>query len=250
MSSWVKQRKLTYGGGLVIVLIVLIAIPAWKIFYKVPNCFDGIQNGKEQNIDCGGSCVKLCQSEFLPPVVNWTRLEELAPGLYNVAAYIKNPNISGEAKSVPYKMQLYDSKGILITELNGMVTLPPRRNTIAFQSAVNVGARIPAKVLFEFTNSPQWLKTEDGLNSLIIVDKQYKEEGNSSLTVNFKNNGVLPLGRLSVYVVLYDRSGNAIGFSKTIIDGIEASGTAVAPFTWPIDRNGEVVSIEVLPVAE
>jgi hypothetical protein len=49
--------------------------------------------------------------------------------------------------------------------------------------------------------------------------------------------------------VLYDGDGNAIDFSKTVIDSVPANGgTVVAPFTWPVSHNGQVVSIEVLPV--
>jgi hypothetical protein len=55
---------------------------------------------------------------------------------------------------------------------------------------------------------------------------------------------------MGVYVVLYDKNTNAIGFSKTVIDGISPNGMIIAPFTWNIDRKGGVVSIEALYVAE
>jgi hypothetical protein len=58
------------------------------------------------------------------------------------------------------------------------------------------------------------------------------------------------LDNVSVYVVLYDKDSNALGFSKTSVDEIPANGSSIAPFTWPLDRNGGVISIEVLPVEE
>ncbi|MBU6427043.1 FxLYD domain-containing protein [Patescibacteria group bacterium] len=251
MVSWAKQRKLLYGGGVIIILLVAIAVPAWKVFYKAPSCFDGIKDGNETGVDCGGSCVKLCPSAFLTPVTDWTRFEEVAPGLYNIATYIENPNIDGEAFGVPYHVQLYDNRGVLIVEYDGTVTLPPHRNVLAFQGAVNTGQRVPSKALFEFTGIPNWHKQADRLVYLSVTDKQYREdETGSALTATLKNNGVLPVGRISVYVVLYDKNNNAIGFSKTIIDSIAAGATVTAPFTWPVDRHGAVVSIEVLPVAE
>lgn len=242
---------MVFGGVVIVALLVLVAIPAWKIFYRAPSCFDGAQNGSETGIDCGGSCVKLCQSAFAAPVVDWTRFEEVAPGLYNLAAYIENLNIDAEAVDVPYRVQLYDNRGIIITEYYGRLTLPPHRNTLAFQGAVSVKQRVPAKALFEFVANPDWSKKSDPLSKLVISDKRYEENADGSvLSVKLKNSGVEPIGRISVYTVLYDAGGNALGFSKTIIDGIGAGETAMAPFTWPKGHDGAVVSIEVLPVSE
>lgn len=251
MSSWSQNRKLIYGGttiGIVVVVIVALAI---KLFYITPTCFDGKKNGNERGPDCGGSCEKLCPSAFMSPIVNWTRFEQVAPHLYNIATYIVNPNIDGEARNVPYHLQLYDGRGVLITEYSDTVTLPPHRNILAFQGAVDIQERIPAKALFEFIGAPDWNKKNDSLAPLLVVDKQYSEdESGSSLIVKLKNTSVESLNKISVYVILYDKNNNALGFSETIIDDINAGATAIAPFTWPLDRRGAVISIEVLPVAE
>ncbi len=240
-----------YGGTTTLIIVAILVILGLRLFYTTPTCFDGKMNGNEIGIDCGGSCTKLCQNAFMSPVVNWTRFEQVAPHLYNIAAYIVNPNIDGEAPNVPYHVQMYDNRGVLITEYDGTVTLPPHRNVLAFQGAVNIQERIPAKVLFEFTGAPNWKKQGDRLVSLLITNKQYSEDENgSSLIVTLKNSSVESLGRTAVYVVLYDKNSNALGFSKTIIDGIDAGATATAPFTWPVSRQGKVISIEVLPVVE
>ena len=133
----------------------------------------------------------------------------------------------------------------------GTVTLPPHRNTLAFQNAVPVGKSIPAKVLFEFTAAPNWHKRADPLTHLTIVDKKYAEDANSStLWVTLGNTDVFPLDGIKVYAVLYDKDSNAIGFSKTVVDEIGANNSVLAPFTWPITRHGAIISIEVLPVKE
>jgi hypothetical protein len=251
MSSWSRRRKSIYAGTVVAAIIVAVGIPGFLYFYKAPTCFDGVQNGSEQGIDCGGACQKLCQSSFLTPNVAWARFEEVAPHLYNIAAYIINPNVTGEADNVPYHLALYDDKGILITDTNGTVTLPPHRNTLAFQGAVSTGKRIPAKALFEFTAPPVWYKQADTLQNLTIKDKKFDDDAEgTSLVVTLGNAGVAAIGRLSVYVALYDKDGNALGFSKTIVDQVPGKGTVLAPFTWPQSFDGKVISIEALPVAE
>ncbi len=251
MASWSKRRRWLYTSFITVVLLVVVGVPSFYLFYKPPTCTDGLRNGSEQGIDCGGSCTRLCASGFITPQVAWTRFEEVAPGLYNVAAYVVNQNTDGEAMKVPYHIALYDNKGILITDTPGTMTLPPHRNTLAFKGAISVGKRTPAKALFEFTAIPEWHKRNDPLSKISVVNKEYIEDTNSgSLTVTLKNNDVQPIGRTTVFSVLYDESGNALGFSRTIIDGINPKSTVVAPFTWPTNRDGKVISIEVLPVAE
>ncbi len=251
MSSWSKNRKITYALIVIIAVIGLIGIPSFLLFYKAPTCFDGKQNGSETGLDCGGKCTRLCQSSFLTPSVTWAKIENVVPGIYNAAAYIVNPNNEGEAKDVPYKMSLFDKEGMLITETFGTVTIPPHRNTLAFSGSIKVEKSIPAKVVFEFTSQPNWYKKADTLAELVVLSSDYEEGGqNSSLMVSLKNNSLNILNNIGVYVILKDKDGNAIGFSKTILDSISPKSSIIAPFTWNTNRQGAVVSKEVLYVAE
>ena len=251
MASWSQRRKLIYSSGVVVIILVLIGLPTFFYFYKAPTCSDGIQNGSETGVDCGGSCQRLCQNAFLTPVVAWTRLENISTGLYNVAAYIQNLNTNAVALSVPYHVIVYDDQGIEITEYTGTVTLPPHRNTLAFNGAISMGKRIPAKAFFEFTQSPNWQTAIDPIAALVIGNQKYNEDSNSaSLSVTLNNSSVNQIPKTDVFVVLYDKKNNAIGFSKTIVNNVPAYGSTVAPFTWPTSFGGKVISIEVLPVAE
>jgi hypothetical protein len=188
----------------------------------------------------------------LPPKIGWggAKFEKVADGLYNVASLVINQNLNGAALNVPYKISLYDKEGVLIVERTNTVTLYAHRNSLAFDPAVQVGKRIPAKVTFEFTQAPVWFKSHDALGSLATINKEYVEDENgSSLEVTFENRSLFPLKNINVGVVLYDIDGNAVGFSKTSIDSINANnGREVAPFTWSISRSGKVISEEVYPI--
>ncbi len=252
MSSWSSRRKTLYGGSILIIVLAIAFTIIYSFFYKAPTCSDNTMNGDETGIDCGGSCIKICQSAFLPIQIFWGggKYEQVAPRLYNLASYIVNPNTDVAAMNVPYKFSVYDNKGTLIVEKSGRVSIPPHRNTLAFEPAVNMQERIPAKVTFEFTSEPEWFKSKDSLLGLNILDKNYEEgENSSSLEVTLENKALLPYKDLDVFAVLYDDNKNAIGFSKTKIDEIKANGgREIAPFTWPVDRDNKVVTIEVLPV--
>lgn len=251
MASWSKRRRLIYAAIVALILLAAVGVPAFLIFYTPPSCSDGMKNGSEQGIDCGGSCERLCPSAFLSPGVAWTRFAEVAPGLYHAAAYIINPNVTGMATGTPFHLAFYDARGVLITDIQGRLDIPPHRNTLAFLLAVDLAKRLPAKILFEFTAIPNWRTAKDSLQALQIVDKKYNEDAEgASLAVTLGNTSVEEIGPLDVFAVLYDKEGNALGFSKTIVDQVPPQGTALAPFTWPKGFGGKVISIEVLPVAQ
>ena len=227
MATWSSKRRIIYGGSILGIFLLIAIVVVFSFFYKAPTCSDGIRNGDEQSVDCGGSCINLCQSAFLPPKIKWGggKYEKIADDLYNVASYIINPNTNGAAINVPYKFTLYDAQGILITEKKGIVTLPAHRNALAFEPSINVGKRDVSKVTFEFIASPSWFKSHDSLNGLAVMDKRYSEDENgSSLEVTLENRNLLPYGNIMVSVVLYDDRDNAIGFSRTRIDKIISRG--------------------------
>ncbi|MBU6431623.1 hypothetical protein KGQ29_04640, partial [Patescibacteria group bacterium] len=77
MSSWSQKRKSIYFLIFAAFLFSFIILPAYFIFYKAPTCFDGKQNGDEKGVDCGGSCVNLCRSQYLEPNIIWSRVIEV-----------------------------------------------------------------------------------------------------------------------------------------------------------------------------
>ena len=252
-SNWSKHRKRWYAIITITIIVLAVGVPSFFTFYKAPTCFDGKQNGGEGGVDCGGSCQKLCSSSFVPvPPANWVRMKEVAPGVINVAAYVVNPNPRGTAKNVPYKIDFLDSQGITLDTVTGTLTLPPGRNTLAFQSGIKTGAREIARAVFKLTGNPDWYLGDDPLSMLETSNKDYvdNQDGVSSLEVTFTNKSSNPITNFSVYAILKDKDDNVIDFSKTIVDEVSPHSTAIAPFTWPTTHAGKVISIEVLPVAE
>ena len=249
MATWANRRKFTYASFVCIVLIVVVGLPIFFTTYHRPTCSDGIRNGDEQGIDCGGSCQRLCQSAYLSPAIPWVKYEKVVEGRYNVAAYIVNPNTNGAALNVPYTFTLYDAEGILITEAAGVTSLSPHRNTVAFVGAVDTGKRIPARVTFEFTKAPLWQKAGDTVSDLAISNKKYTEDASgSSLTATIRNTSLYAYQKVYVFAVLLDSDGNVVGFSRTLIDRIDPGTSQVAPFTWPSSHDGRFTTIEILPI--
>ncbi len=259
MASWATKRRWSYISIISIVIIVLIVIPGFFTFYKAPTCFDGIPNQGEQGVDCGGPCQVLCQTAFIPAKVIWADSEMVAPGTYNEAAYIENPNINGAAVDVPYTFSMFDEQGVLISNNSGTVTIPANRNTLAFVGSVKTGTRVPAKngVTFKFNTPPKWVKAYDTLGDIVIKTPTFHANSDpalgdvgTTLQAPIGNNNLKPYNNVTVFAVLLDNNGNHVGFSKTLIDTIPPGGQVIAPFTWPYSFAGNAVAEEILPVID
>ena len=251
MATWSGKRRFTYATIAIVAAVIIVAVPAFFLLYQAPSCTDGKKDGDELGIDCGGSCTRLCPTSFIAPSVSWTRFENIAPGIYNVAAYVVNPNPGVQAAGVPYIFTLYDDHADVIATTIGTMTIPAGRDTLAFAGSVRTGGKTPFRATFAFTAPMEWSYGNDILSSVSVLNQDYVDtSSDSSLQVTLANRSATPTGRITVYVILMDKNKNVLDFSKTVIDSIRAMGTAVAPFTWPTSHNGQVISIVTLPVAE
>lgn len=249
MASWSTRRKSTYAFIFIAFLAVTIGLPGFFLFYKAPSCTDGIRNQSELGIDCGGNCPRLCSNYFLDARVMWARADKTGTGLYNLGAYIVNPNVNGIAENVPYTFRAYDKEGILIVERSGRMLIPPHKNVLAFENAINMDKRVPSRVAFEFTAKPQWEKIDTVEDIIAITDTNYSEDQNgAALDVTLENKSLLLYERIDLYAILYDELGNTVGFSRTNLDTLNPGEKQTLSFTWREPRKGTVTTKEVVPV--
>ncbi len=83
MNDWSRMRKRLVLIILIVAIVVLIGVPLYFLFYKAPTCSDGLMNGDETGVDCGGSCQRLCTAESLPIVINGDpRVLTVAPNVF------------------------------------------------------------------------------------------------------------------------------------------------------------------------
>lgn len=245
--SWSSRRKSFFGYAFTLVVILAVGIPLFKIFYVAPTCFDGKQNQNENGIDCGGKCVRVCASSFLSPSVKWSQIDNIGNGVYNLGAYIENPNLDGAATNVSYLFNLYDKDARLIGMRKGTAYLPAHKNTLVFEPGMQTGKSIPGPITFEFTQPIQWEKTAFQNDGIIVSNKNFiSEKDGSSLTATLKNTTFDDYGPFNVYAVLYDAEGNQIGFSRTKSDSLRRGASTNIQFTWPVEKEG-VLTTEIIP---
>lgn len=251
MFSWATKRKFIVITGLVILALVFFLIFIKPSLEQTPTCFDGIQNGKENGIDCGGSCALFCDINALPLVSVWSRSFEVIPGRYNAIAIVENQNTDTAIFSISYEFKLYDDNNVFIARRTGKTYILPNNQTAIFAPGISVGDRIPVRTDFAFTQEPLWLQTPKGLGqgltptvtNIVMKDPFTKP----ALTATIKNNSRYDLTNFDVVAVLYDSNNNALGASTTFIESLAEGGSYDVFFTWQKPFNEEPVRIEILP---
>jgi hypothetical protein len=246
MASWSTRRKYGYFFGFIFVGAIVFGLPSYFLFYKAPSCFDGLQNGSERGVDCGGACARLCPADYAPARVLWSHSVKIVPGIYNSLAYAQNPNNGVEAKSVSYLFKLYDDQGILVAERAGYAFIPAGQKFPIFEGAIMTGNRVPARTTFEFTALPNWTPGT-ALTKLRVLDTTLDQSAKPSAQVTIQNDAVnQSFSNVTAFIVLYDKDDNRVSFSKTLIDSIAAGDKATLFYTWPETFSVNVVRTEVL----
>ena len=55
-----------------------------------------------------------------------------------------------------------------------------------------------------------------------------------------------PIENIESVAILYDENNNAVAFSKTKINSIDAGGTTNIVFTWPESFQSKIVRIDII----
>jgi hypothetical protein len=247
--SWATRRKLIYSILFLIIILLVIAWPAYHFLYKPPTCFDGIQNQGELGIDCGGPCQKLCASQAQAPIILWQRVFKEAPGLYNAVAYIENPNLNSEASGLSYDFRVYDASDILISERTGKADILPNKNIAIFESALSTGSKDAKWSSFQFTSVPDWKLISGVAPHVSVVSTALsRETSRPKLTVVISNDQVKEVMNVPVVAIMYDVNGNAIEASRTMVDDLLKGQSTTIYFTWPSPFSAQVSQKEIIPL--
>lgn len=231
--TWRGRRQVLYYGVGGFVAFVLLAVLWVSFFSDRPTCFDGILNGIETGVDCGGACARICPADTRPPVVLWNRPFETGANTYSAVAYIENRNVGALARDVRYSFKLYDDRGVLVVERLGTATIAPAALVPIVETGIDAGNRIAVTSEFRFADEQiQWERNTQELPVLRATQQNLAADG-SRLTATIVNDSIFEARNVSVVAVLFDGAGVARAASKSILPRIARQSSEPVIFTWP-----------------
>jgi hypothetical protein len=251
MKSWGTKRRNFIILIITILVVGLSSIIFVNFLYTEPTCFDGIQNGKEEGIDCGGTCSLLCSQETFDPIVHWKRYFEVVPGIYNVMAYIENQNINAGTDILEYKFNLYDKNNVAIATRDGVVDLKPKQIVPIIETNLNTGKLRPVRVSFEIKNKIDWQKTEPQEQVINVKNERlYEIDGLPRIAALVENTSFGIVNEIKFIVIVYDFNDNAIATSRTLVESLNGGQSKNIIFTWPQRFNDSAKRFEIIPFYE
>jgi len=246
--TWSDKRKLYYAILIVLVMAAVGGVLAIPYITKPATCFDGKQNQGESGVDCSGPCQVICPAEIRPPVLLWSRVFPVERGFWNAVAFVENENANLGVEETLYIFRLYDANNIIITERKGRTYVGPNERFAIFEPRINVGSRIPTRVFFEFLSFSDWKRLGDiPKPTLFVRDQKLTDNAqNTRLDVRLENGTIVPVRDIEAVAILYDRSGNALAVSSTLVETLPKESSRALVFTWPKILSSDIARSEVL----
>lgn len=247
--SWASKRQFKY---LLIVLGVFLLLIFWIVYpmiFKEQTCFDGKLNQDETGIDCGGSCSQICSEDALSPIIVWSRAFPVTGSIYNLVAFIENPNKDAAIYKANYEFRVYNTENKLIGRREGSTFIPPNQQFAVFEPRFDLGESEIRSISFEFIPPFAWHKKEPILNVLPVkVDRVVFENDFNlpSLKARVKNDSIYDIPAFDVIAILYDVDNNAVNVSKTQKEGLASNSSLSVSFTWPEALLGIPVKHDIL----
>jgi len=234
--SWAAQRQMQYLGGILFIVVLILAWFLYPILTKAPTCFDSKKNGNETGVDCGGSCALVCLNTVSYPVTLWSRAFHVSGSTYNLVALVENQNKSSAVERASYEFRIYNTNNKLIEIRAGETYIPPNQQLAVFEPRFDAGKSIISSVSFELTSPLVWVKKAPTIQTMPIRVSNilFSSDNNvPTLTANISNDSVHNLPPFDIIAILYDADHNAINVSKTHKEDLVSGGTSLLLFTWP-----------------
>lgn len=250
MSKWAKRRKIYIQITILLIMASTALLIIFDVVNKKPTCLDGVQNGNELGVDCGGACAQVCVSTIKDLVTVWTQTFELNNGIYSAVAYIENQNKDLYIPKVQFEMSFFNEDGLFLNRASNYTTIMPNGVTAVYVPYILTKEQKIESSLIDFVEDIKFEKFEQTFDVEIFEEKfdSGNKYTNPTASAIVKNEGNEELKNVKFVVILYDKGGNAVASSSTFLETLDINETKNINYTWINLFQSEPVRMEVIPL--
>ena len=230
---WAFWRRTAYGTGFASFWALVGVLVFYLGFYQAPNCFDGILNGAEIEVDAGGTCVRVPNSQVVQPNIVWSEGFEVTPGQYNAVAYVENRNQTIGTPALPYTFTFL-SNGVEVARRSGVTELPPNSVYPLFEGRVFTDGQTVTDVELKLGEVIDWLPGSSIVNQLRTNDLNLLNvDTRPRLEAKLENTSLDTIRDIEVVATIFNDQGVAVAASQTFVETFFSRTAQDIVFTWP-----------------
>jgi len=243
MSS--KVKKLIYG---IFYLVILFLIGLWIYngFLKpTPTCFDKIQNQSETGVDCSGPCTPCAVFELESlRAIGGVKIFSLSSGQAFLLAEVLNPNADYGARTFSYRFNIYGVLDRPLETVAGTDFIYAGEDKYIFSLDVGSPFQEIGRVELKLKD-PIWEKNKDFERPLLSSREVATDVGAKSIKIRglAANKSSFDLREVDVLGVIFDRSGNELFVSKSVISDLRSFEEREFAVSFP-DEQGLISKID------
>ncbi len=248
MIGWRARRQF--------IVLLIVAFPFIAIgflffprLFPESSCFDNRRNQGEFEVDCGGPCLP-CELKNPKKVdLFWTKVASAKTNVYDMVAYIENPNEILASPRLEYEFALFDEFG-LIARRRGHTFILVEERLYIVEPALGT-QRIPSRVEFKVLDVQWEVNTKNPLN-LVTEKREYRVVGENGkkhgvVEASIFNRSLFDLREVEVSFAVTDKDGNILGANKVLLEDLSSGTSKSVKSIWPEELKGEVAVINVEP---
>lgn len=237
-----RFQKQAIVGLIYIIVIGAISFGAYDLATPDATCTDGVQNQKEEGVDCGTVCGVLCDPTPVAPQIKSTQLLVIGQGDYDVVSEIVNPNNIYGSSKIGYTLSLADQDGKLIASETGVFYIAPAQTKFLVRSSIKgePGAVSASLAITEAV----WEKiTPDGLLvNFPLRRESYTEPRTPGTASQFEgvvfNDSDFDFNTVDVVVVVLDADDKILGVNTTELRTVASRTERYFKVVWPTLLSG------------
>ena len=224
--------------GLVFVLILGgIGYGIYSGFQTKATCTDGVQNGKEEGIDCGTlACGKTCEPTIMPIDIISSQFFQTSQGDYDFVAQLSNPNGFYGASRIEY----------VLGPVSGSTYILPGQTKWLVLTALKITGGTEGVQLV--TKNAQWEKLDmptNAINFILQSKDYYLTSTGTELGGILYNDSTFDFDKVDVAVILFGDTGSIVGVGKTDIRTFLSKTERGFNVAWPFALLGTAVRQDV-----
>lgn len=240
-------------AGIVGGVLVLVMFSFSFISEEHPTCFDGVKNQTEEDIDCGGSCEKICEKRPRGEInVESARTLSLGENTYAAVAKIRNTDAEFGVSRISYEFKLYDDAEKLVRSQLGFSFILPASERYVVEPRIDFSGGKIARTEF-IIHEIRWerLKEYRGVPELIVRDGVYKQTPSGSHFSEFsgilRNASGFDFDTIIISILLKASQGEIRAVGTIEVKTMKSGDERFFKVSWPLPFAGEVVSVDVFP---